>query len=140
MRRHWATRSGRTEITESIEAHGISLAEAAERSGLVDADPLDLLVHFAWNTPVVTRTDRVRRLRKEHREWLDAFVPEARAVLDDLLDKYAEHGVGQLDDLRVLEVPPLDRHGSPVEIAAQFGGPSSLHDAVESLGERLYAA
>jgi len=25
---------------------------------------------------------------------MEGFVPEARAVLEDLLDKYAEHGVG----------------------------------------------
>ena len=43
-------------------------------------------------------------------------------MLDELLEKYAEHGIGQLDDLGVLEVPPLSAFGSPVEIAERFGG------------------
>jgi len=33
--------------------------------------------------------------------------------LTQLLDKYAEHGISQLDDLHVLEVPPRSALGSP---------------------------
>jgi type I restriction enzyme R subunit len=133
-------RAGRQEVIEALEARGISFTEAATRTGLDDSDPLDLLVHVAWNRPVITRQDRVRWLRKEHRAWLEAFVPAAREVLDELLTKYAEHGIGELDDLRVLEVPPLSQHGTPVEIAERFGGRDGLWSAVEELESRLYAA
>ena len=71
------------------------------------------------------------------RHFLAAYQPAAREVLDQLLEKYTEHGIGQLDDLGVLEVPPLDR--SP-EIAERFGSPNALHEAVERLEELLYAA
>jgi type I restriction enzyme, R subunit len=82
----------------------------------------------------------VRELQTGHREFFEKFVPEARIVLDELLDKYAEHGISQLDDLRVLEVPPLDRHGSVVEIASRFGGSEGLRTAISGLEEMLYAA
>ena len=59
-------------------------------------------------------------------------------VLEELLEKYAEFGVSQLEDLRVLEVPPLSEHGSPTEIEAQFGGPGSLREAVDELADLLY--
>jgi type I restriction enzyme R subunit len=140
LRERWRSHVGRREVIEALERRGISFEEAAGRMGLADADPLDLLVHAAWNARVMTRHDRVRRLRKEHRAWLDAFTPEARAILEELLAKYAEHGVGQLDDLRILEVPPLDRHGTPVEIAARFGGAEVLRTALADLEGRLYAA
>jgi type I restriction enzyme R subunit len=140
LRDQWQSLVGRQEIIDALDRRGISFDEATQRTGLLDADPLDLLVHVAWNVPVMTRHDRVRRLRKEHRDWLDAFVPAARTVLDDLLAKYAEHGIGQLDDLRVLEVPPLSGHGTPVEIARRFGGPEALRSALANLEERLYAA
>jgi type I restriction enzyme R subunit len=64
----------------------------------------------------------------------------ARDVLAQLLDKYAEHGISQLDDLHGLEVPPLSALGSPAQIAGRFGSPAALRDAVETLGELLYAA
>lgn len=52
----------------------------------------------------------------------------------------ADHGIGELDDLLVLEVPPLPEYGSPVEIAARFGGLAGLRQAVETLRELGYAA
>jgi type I restriction enzyme R subunit len=61
-------------------------------------------------------------------------------VLEELLDKYADHGIGELDDLRVLQVPPLSSLGSPVEIAQRFGGGEALRDAVTELQDLLYAA
>jgi type I restriction enzyme R subunit len=140
LRTAWATPPGRAEVAEALLARGIDLAEAAERLGLDELDPLDLLVHVAWNGDAITRRERTGRLRTRQAAFLESFSPEARAVLDDLLDKYADHGISQLDDLRVLEVRPLDRHGSPIEIAARFGGRQKLQAAVERLEELLHAS
>lgn len=140
LRERWRNHVGRREVIEALERRGIDFEECALRMGLGDADPLDLLVHAAWNAPVITRHDRVRRLRKENRDWLDGFAPAARTVLDELLAKYAEHGVGQLDDLRILEVPPLSLHGTPVEIAERFGGAEALRNTLADLESRLYTA
>ncbi len=62
-----------------------------------------------------------------------------RAVLADMLDKYTDHGVTQLDDLHILEVPPLSKRGTPLEIASLFGGPNELRRAVAKLQDMLYA-
>jgi len=85
-----------------------------------------------------TRSPTAGSCRSE--EFFAAFGTEDRAVLDALLDKYAEHGIGELDDLHVLELPPLPEYGSPVEIAARFGGSAGLRQAVETLQELIYAA
>lgn len=81
-------------------------------------------------------------MRKEHADFFDDYQPAAREVLGHLLDKYAEHGVTltQLDDLEILQVPPISSLGSPAEIAGRFGSAEALRDAVSKLGELLYAA
>jgi len=140
LRHAWRTKHGREEVTAALVGRGISLDEAADRLELSDMDAVDLLVHVAWNGPMITRGQRVRRLSAEHRQFFEDFVPEARAVLEDLLDKYAEHGISQLDDLRVLEVPPLDRYGSVVDIASRFGGSEQLRSAISGMEDMLYAA
>jgi type I restriction enzyme R subunit len=140
LRDRWRAPVGRAEAIEALAGCGLSLEEAAERLELGDMDALDLLVHVAWNGPAITRGDRAQRLRADHRDFFEAFVPEARAVLEDLLEKYAEHGISQLDDPRVLEVPPLDRHGTVVEIAGRFGGSEKLRTAISELEDLLYAA
>lgn len=140
LRSRWRTHAGRDEVVAELARRGIALDELAERTGLTDADPFDLLVHVAWSGALATRRDRVDRLRRERASFLAEFAPEARAVLDALLEKYAEHGVEQLDDLAVLEVPPLVEFGSPIEIAQRFGGARRLRQAVEKLADLLYAA
>jgi type I restriction enzyme R subunit len=140
LRSRWRMRNSRDEVVEALESKGIDLDELAERAGMADADPLDVLVHLAWNQPLATRKDRARRVRKEHADFFEQYRSEARVVLQELLDRYAEYGVSQLDDLTVLRMPPLDKLGSPVEIAARFGGAEQLRTAVAALQEHLYAA
>jgi type I restriction enzyme, R subunit len=139
LRERWRDREGRRYVEELFAVRGISFEELAERLGHPEADPVDLLVFVAWNGPAVSRRDRANRLRREDAAFLEGFVPEARAILEELLEKYAEHGIGQLDDLRILEVPPLNEFGTPVEIAQRFGGADELRQAVERLEELLYS-
>jgi len=140
LRTRWQSRVGRQDVYDTLIARGIDLAELPDRASLADADPLDILVHLAWNQPLATRIDRTRRVRKEHADFFETHQPAARDVLSQLLDKYAEHGISQLDDLGVLEVPPLSALGSPAEIAKRFGSPAALRSAVDALGQLLYTA
>lgn len=140
LRSRWSSRVGRHDVLDELAARGIDPTELTDRTGLLDADPIDVLVHLAWNQPLATRTDRVRRVRKEHTDFFDTYQPAAREVLARLLDKYAEHGISQLDDLGVLEVPPISALGSPTEIASRFGSTVKLREAVRKLGELLYVA
>lgn len=137
----WKTQSGREEIRDLLAERGIFLDEIAEQTGLTELDPLDLLAHLAWNAPATSRRDRARRLRTDGAAFLEEFQPEAREVLDLLIEKYAEFGISQLEDpLEVLKIQPLSDLGTPVEIAGRFGGPAELREAVDQLGSLFYAA
>jgi type I restriction enzyme, R subunit len=140
LRTKWASREGRRAVIDSLRGRGVHEDELADRAGLPASDVLDILVHIAWNEALATRADRVRRVRTDHADFLQSFKPEAREVLDDLLEKYSEYGVSELDDLKVLQVPPLAELGSPVEIAHRFGGRQGLEQAVAELQRLLYAA
>ena len=61
-------------------------------------------------------------------------------MLDELLEKYAEHGSAQFTPPDVLHIPPISTHGAPAEIIASFGGEISSRDAVNELQSELYAA
>jgi type I restriction enzyme R subunit len=129
----------RAVIIQALAERGIDFFTLAEATKQPDADPFDLLVHVAWNAPLRTRRERAERVRKEKRDFWDRYTPEARGVLNDLLDKYTDHGVTQLDDLQILEVPPLSHRGTPIEIARLFGGPSQLRQAVTELQGLIYS-
>jgi len=83
---------------------------------------------------------RADQVRKEKKYFFIKYSPDARAILNELLDKYAEHGTAQFVIPDVLKVPPISDRGNVIEIAAYFGGPEKLRDAVNELQTLLYAA
>src|SRR5690606_31780048 len=101
-------------------------------------DPFDLVCHVAFDRPPLTRAERARRVRQS--TYFDRYEAPARAVLDALLDKYADEGIGDLEDPDVLRVRPLDTFGTPLEIVRRFGGPDRYHAAVRDLERELYRA
>jgi type I restriction enzyme R subunit len=140
LRQRWADADKRSEIIAALNERGIDFDQLAEQAGQTDADPFDLLCYLAFNAPLRTRRERAQRLKSERRDYFDKFSPEARQILDELLEKYAEHGDAQFLLPDVLRVPPISTYGQPSEIIKLFGGPEQLRQAVNELQGLLYAA
>lgn len=139
LRTEWMDAEHRGAVVQALAERGIDFPALVEATNQADADPFDLLVHVAWNAPLRTRRERAERVRKEKKDFWERYSPEARAVLNDLLDKYTDHGFTQLDDLQILEVPPLSERGTPLEIAGFFGGSGQLRQAVRDLQGFIYS-
>ncbi len=140
LRREWSDPERRREILEKLAERGIDFDEVAKAVQQPDADPLDLICHLAFNAPLRTRRERAQRLKTEKKDFFERFAPAARQVLEELLEKYTEHGTAQFVIPDVLEVPPINMHGNVIEIAALFGGPEKLRAVVNELQTLLYAA
>lgn len=140
LRQQWADAYRRSEIIEQFEQKGIDFEALALATKQHDADPFDLLCHVAFNAPLRTRRERADRLRKDRRDFFDQYGPEARAILNDLLDKYTEHGYEQFAIPEILQVPPISVRGNVSEIIGFFGGAEKLKAAVAELQTHLYAA
>jgi type I restriction enzyme R subunit len=140
LRKKWADPSLRGEIIAKLEERGIDFDQLRATSNQPEADAFDLLCHLAFNGPVRTRRERADRVKKEEREFFAKFGAEAKAILAELLEKYAEHGTAQFVIPDVLKVPPISERGNVIEIAKMFGGPEKLKQAVDELQALLYAA
>src|SRR5436305_2129125 len=140
LRQKWSNPSERSEIIEKLAQRGISFDELAETAKQPNADPFDLLCHLAFNAPLRTRRERAQRLREERKDFFDQYGPEARAILDELLDKYAEYGTAEFVLPDALQIPPISARGNVIEIAKMFGGGERLREAVNQLQTLLYAA
>jgi type I restriction enzyme R subunit len=140
LRKHWADPGQRSEIIALFAERGISFDELALATNQPDADPFDLLCHVAFNAPLRTRRERADRLRREKKDFFDQYGSEAKAILNELLDKYADHGTAQFVIPDVLKVPPISEHGNIIEIAGLFGSAEKLRDAINELQTLLYAA
>lgn len=140
LRDQWADPTKRSEIIQKLEERGVSFPDLVEAAQQPEADPFDLLCHLAFNAPLRTRRERAQQLRESHGDFFQRFEPEARQILEELLEKYAEHGDAQFVLPDVLHVPPLSLHGTVADIVNLFGGADQLRNAVTELQAQLYAA
>ena len=140
LRARWADADRRSDLIQRLEERGIDFRELAEAAKQPEADPFDLLCHLAFNAPLRTRRERAQQLRDNRDDFFSRYGSEARQILDELLEKYAEHGDAQFLLPDVLKVPPLSSHGQVADIVRLFGGAEQLRDAVAELQRSLYAA
>ena len=101
-----------------------------------DLDPFDLICHVAFDQPTLTRRERADNVRK--RNVFTKYGPQARAVLEVLLQKYQDQGIMNLDDARVLQISPFDTMGTPLQLIRQFGTRTDFERAVHELQAELY--
>jgi type I restriction enzyme R subunit len=140
FRTRWSDAGQRADIIRQLVERGIDFAAVAAQAGRPDADPFDLLCHLAFNAPVLTRRQRAERMKREQTPFFTAYGPAAKAILNELLEKYATDGEWQFTLPDVLKVPPISGYGNVSEIMEKFGGVDKLRQAVEQLQTLLYAA
>jgi len=140
LRTRWADPVQRADIIAKLQERGISFDELAAQAKQPDADPFDLLCHLAFNAPLRSRRERAQQLKQNKPDFFARYSPAARKVLDELLEKYAEHGDAQFVLPDVLKVPPLSQHGQIGDIVKLFGSPEKLREAVTELQNSLYAS
>ncbi len=139
LREGWSDPEHREDLIKALADKGIDLAYLREVTGQPEADPFDLLCHLAFNAPLRTRRERAARLRQNRPDFFEGYGPKARAILNDLLDKYTEYGLAQFKIPDTLKVPPISSYGTLPEITAAFNGPAGLREAVDTLQRLIYS-
>ncbi len=131
----WNDADRKQAIIDELAGHGVFLDELAEQVGR-DIDAFDLICHIAFDQPPRTRRERADKVRK--RNVFGKYGDKTRAVLEALLDKYADAGLKSVESLEILKVDPLTQFGTPVEIVLLFGGKQKYLVAIQELETQLY--
>lgn len=131
----WSSAEKKWAIIHQLEEQGIPL-EALEKAVGRDYDPFDLILHVAYDQPPLTRKERADRVRKTN--YFGRYSAKARAIMEALLDKYADQGLESLESPEVLKVVPFPQLGTPVELIQAFGSRQKYSAALRDLENRLY--
>lgn len=134
--RRWSEAERKQAVIQELEEEGVLFEELLDQVGR-ELDPFDLICHVAYDRPALTRRERAARVRKQDGVFAE-YGEAARAVLDALLDKYADEGLRPIESRNVLRVPPLSDLGTPVELVNRFGGKEEYEEAVRALEHQLY--
>ncbi len=133
--KRWKSAERKQAVIEELETEGLSFQAIADELGKA-LDPFDLICHIAFDQKPLTRRERAENVKK--RDVFMKYGPQARAVLDALLEKYRDEGVLNLDDANVLKIAPFNAMGSVVQLIKAFGGKDGFEKAVHELQDALY--
>ncbi|WGA36672.1 DEAD/DEAH box helicase family protein [Escherichia fergusonii] len=134
--RKWQDADRKEAIIHELEQQGIIWEVLAEEVGK-DLDPFDMLCHVVYGQPPLTRKERAENVRK--RNYFTKYSEAAQTVLDNLLDKYADAGVQEIESIQVLKLKPFDSMGTlPEIIKTGFGNRNGYNQALSELENEIY--
>ncbi len=142
--KRWSAAERKEAILEEMVEQGFLLEQLqAQTAG--DLDPFDLICTVAFDREPLTRSQRARSARKS--AVFDQYGGMARRTLEALLDKYADQGIATVEQARdeakvaeVLQLPPINQIGRPVQILNSFGSKIKFLQAVRELEQEIYRA
>jgi type I restriction enzyme, R subunit len=137
--KRWTEAERKQVILDELSVLGIDLQvleNAVPRAE--EFDVFDLVAHIAWDQKPMTRRERANAVKK--RNYFAKYGEQARAVLEALLDKYSDHGIADIEDAKILELPPFDEFGTKMQIRRDiFGGTEEFSRALTDLEAALYS-
>lgn len=135
--KRWSDADRKQAIIDELANAGV-IWEALEDDISKQMGPFDLICHVVFDQPALTRRERADNVKK--RNYFSKYSEPAQAVLNALLDKYADNGVKEIESQNVLKVTPFDKMGRPKEIITKaFGGKSEYEKAISDLEHALYS-
>lgn len=134
----WSAEEKKAKIQELLRERGIDLEQIKADEGMSDVDDYDFICHIAFDQKPLTRRERADNVKK--RNVFAKYGGEARAVLEALLEKYADSGIYEIEDMDILKLDPFVKFGKPAKIAQLFGGRDGYIRAVRELETEIYKA
>ncbi|MCU0468429.1 MAG: DEAD/DEAH box helicase family protein [Arcicella sp.] len=132
---YWNQADRKQAIVDELSEQGI-LVDAFLTAVDKEADLFDLICHVAYDQKPMTRKERANNVKK--RNYFTKYGNGARAVMESLLEKYADEGINNIETLDILKLQPFDSLGSITEIVHTFGGKKEYLKAVKELEEEIY--
>ncbi len=135
--KRWNKESRKQIIIDELKEYDVLIDAVKEANPtLNDSDVFDIICHVAYGQKPLTRKERAENVKK--RNYFAKYEGKAREVLEALLEKYADQGILNMENLDTLKLNPFTQIGSPVKIVKLFGGKEQYFAAISELEKQLY--
>lgn len=134
--RKWSAEKKKESIKDLLLERGIDLESMKADQGMSDVDDFDFICHVAFDQKPLTRRERANNVKK--RDFLSKYSGVAREVLEELLEKYMNTCIYEIEKSEILRIDPFKKFGTPSKIAQFFGGKEEYQQAVKELEEEIY--
>lgn len=136
--RTWTEAEKKQAIIDELQDDGVLLEAVRQELGKTELDDFDLICHIAYDKSPLTKKERAENVKKRH--YLYKYSDIAQQVIEALLDKYANGGIKEIEDTKVLQLKEFAKIGSPMKIVKAFGGKEAYQKAVQELENEIYYA
>lgn len=136
--RTWTEAEKKQAIIDELQDDGVLLEAVRQELGKTELDDFDLICHIAYDKAPLTKKERAENVKKRH--YLYKYSDIAQQVIEALLDKYANDGIKEIEDTKVLQLKEFAKIGSPMKIVKAFGGKEAYQKAVQELENEIYYA
>lgn len=136
--KNWSEAQKKQAIIEELENEGVLLDAIKQETGKCELDDFDLICHLAYDKAPLTKTERANNVKKHN--YLYKYSDLAKQVLEALLNKYADDGIKEIEETKVLQLQEFAKFGSPMKIVKAFGGKGAYQKAVKELEDEIYTA
>lgn len=134
----WSEAKRKKVIVDELKEYDVLIDAIREQNpDLANADVFDIICHVAFDKKPLTRRERANNVKKN--DYLSKYSDKAREVLEILLDKYADSGVLELEDINILFTPSFEKFGRPQKIVKYFGGMEGYMTAIQGLETAIYS-
>lgn len=131
----WKSADRKEALIEELNEQGIPVEELLKAVNR-ECDLFDIICHVAFDQKPLTRKERANNVKK--RNYFTKYGEKARAVIEALIEKYADEGIENIESMEVLKLNPLSDFGSPLEIVKSFGGKNQYLEAIKELENEIY--
>jgi type I restriction enzyme, R subunit len=132
---HWHEVERKEFIIQELKEQGVMLEELQDSVDR-ELDIFDLICHVAYNQKPLTRRERANNVKK--RNIFARYGTQAQKVIEALLEKYADNGIEEIENSKILRLDPISSFGTPSEIISWFGGKSGFEVAIRELKNEIY--
>ncbi|MBO4777857.1 MAG: restriction endonuclease subunit R, partial [Bacteroidales bacterium] len=135
----WNKSERKTAVIDEMAANGIFIDEIRKQyPQFNEMDVFDLVCHLAFDTKVITRKERVRKVKDSG--YLKKYKDDALRVIEGLLDKYADNGIIDFEKLETLKLAPFSQIGNEIKILKLFNGKKGFEDTIKEIENIIYVA
>lgn len=135
----WNESDKKEAIIQELAEQGVlleDLKEEVKKKLDKDLSVFDLICHVAFDQPPLTKQERANNVKK--RDYFGKYSEKAKAVLEALVDKFADEDIEAIEDRGILKIQPFDKFGTPMEIVKEFGGLQGYEQAIKELEKHLF--
>ncbi len=132
----WNGTQKKKAIIDELESHGVIL-ENLRSEVKNNLDVFDLICYVAWDRPALTRRERAEKVKNNN--YFAKYSEQARKVIEALLEKYADEGIENMENMEILRVEPFNKMGTPTEIVQIFGSRDRYLNLIGEIEKELYA-